>query len=55
MFRLPLFSRLAAHVFFGRGSFPDVMDHWQPELGNSPNGHARLVDYQSHYLPDVHQ
>jgi flavin-dependent dehydrogenase len=24
--RLPLFSRLANHVFFGRGSFPDVMD-----------------------------
>ena len=23
--RLPLFSRLAHHVFFGRGSFPDVM------------------------------
>src|ERR1051325_7437187 len=25
--RLPLFSRLANHVFFGRGSFPDVMNH----------------------------
>jgi flavin-dependent dehydrogenase len=24
--RLPVFSRLANHVFFGRGSFPDVMD-----------------------------
>jgi flavin-dependent dehydrogenase len=24
--RLPLFSRLANHVFFGRGSFPDVLD-----------------------------
>ena len=28
--RLPVFSRLANHVFFGRGSFPDVMD--QPTL-----------------------
>ena len=27
MLRLPLFSRLANHVFFGRGSFPDVMDN----------------------------
>lgn len=25
--RLPVFSRLANHVFFGRGSFPDVIDH----------------------------
>ena len=25
--RLPMFSRLANHVFFGRGSFPDVTDH----------------------------
>src|SRR5689334_17852341 len=24
--RLPVFSRLANHVFFGRGSFPDVME-----------------------------
>ncbi len=30
--RLPLFSRLANHVFFGRGSFPDVVDHLQPRL-----------------------
>jgi len=29
--RLPVFSRLANHVFFGRGSFPDVMDQ-QPHL-----------------------
>jgi len=28
--RLPVFSRLANHVFFGRGSFPDMMD--QPTL-----------------------
>src|SRR6185436_12215518 len=27
LLRLPVFSRLAHHVFFGRGSFPDVMDH----------------------------
>jgi flavin-dependent dehydrogenase len=32
MFRLPLFSRLAAHVFFGRGSFPDVVDNLQPRF-----------------------
>ena len=33
--RLPVFSRLANHVFFGRGSFPDVMDQLQPhEFGN---------------------
>ena len=29
--RLPVFSRLANHVFFGRGSFPDVSDQ-QPHL-----------------------
>jgi len=27
LLRLPVFSRLANHVFFGRGSFPDVMDN----------------------------
>jgi flavin-dependent dehydrogenase len=26
LLRLPVFSRLAHHVFFGRGSFPDVTD-----------------------------
>ena len=30
LLRLPVFSRLANHVFFGRGSFPDVMDNLQP-------------------------
>jgi len=25
--RLPVFTKLAHHVFFGRGSFPDVMEH----------------------------
>jgi flavin-dependent dehydrogenase len=29
LLRLPVFSRLAHHVFFGRGSFPDVMDNLQ--------------------------
>jgi flavin-dependent dehydrogenase len=29
--RLPVFSRLANHVFFGRGSFPDVVSHPYPE------------------------
>ena len=28
--RLPVFSHLAHHVFFGRGSFPDVTDNLQP-------------------------
>jgi flavin-dependent dehydrogenase len=32
LLRLPVFSRLAAHVFFGRGSFPDVMDNLQPRF-----------------------
>ena len=27
LLRLPVFTRLANHVFFGRGSFPDVMDN----------------------------
>jgi flavin-dependent dehydrogenase len=30
LLRLPVFSRLANHVFFGRGSFPDVMTNLQP-------------------------
>ena len=30
--RLPVLSRLANHVFFGRGSFPDVKDNLQPRL-----------------------
>ena len=29
LLRLPVFSRLAHHVFFGRGSFPDVADNSQ--------------------------
>jgi len=33
--RLPLFSRLAHHVFFGRGSFPDVPDSSQQRLNAS--------------------
>jgi flavin-dependent dehydrogenase len=32
LLRLPVFSRLAHHVFFGRGSFPDVMEKLQPEF-----------------------
>ena len=32
LLRLPVFSRLANHVFFGRGSFPDVKDNLQPRL-----------------------
>ncbi|HJT29208.1 MAG TPA: NAD(P)/FAD-dependent oxidoreductase [Pyrinomonadaceae bacterium] len=38
--RLPMFSRLANHVFFGRGSFPDVTDNLQPSMsaaGASPS------------------
>lgn len=30
--RLPVFSRLANHVFFGRGSFPDVADNLETRL-----------------------
>lgn len=30
--RLPLFSRIARHVFFGRGSFPDVEGTAQPQF-----------------------
>jgi flavin-dependent dehydrogenase len=32
--RLPIISRLANHVFFGRGSFPDVLDNPQPEFSD---------------------
>ena len=32
LLRLPVFTRLANHVFFGRGSFPDVMNQPQPGL-----------------------
>ena len=32
LLRLPVFSRLANHVFFGRGSFPDPMDNLQLRL-----------------------
>ncbi len=31
LLRLPAFSRLAHHIFFGRGSFPDVTDDLQPK------------------------
>jgi flavin-dependent dehydrogenase len=34
--RLPVFSRLANHVFFGRGSFPDVADNFQPRFSACP-------------------
>src|SRR5687768_13262002 len=30
LLRIPAFNRLANHVFFGRGSFPDVMPNMQP-------------------------
>ena len=33
LLRVPLFSRLAHHVFFGRGSFPDVTDNVAVRLG----------------------
>lgn len=33
--QLPVFSRLANHVFFGRGSFPDVMDQLQPGVNQT--------------------
>jgi len=34
LLRLPVFSRLATHVFFGRGSFPDVSDKHLQSLTN---------------------
>jgi flavin-dependent dehydrogenase len=37
LLRLPLFSRLAGLVFFGRGSFPDVMDNLQSGLAEVPS------------------
>ncbi len=33
--RLPGFSQLANHVFFGRGSFPDVTDNLQPRFSTT--------------------
>ena len=35
LLRLPVFSRLANHVFFGRGSFPDVATEFQPRLSTT--------------------
>jgi flavin-dependent dehydrogenase len=35
LLRLPGVSRLASHVFFGRGSFPDVMENLQPQLSTA--------------------
>ena len=37
LLRLPGFSRLAHHVFFGRGSFPDVTDNLQHGLAPMPS------------------
>ena len=37
LMRLPGVSRLAAHVFFGRGSFPDVSDNSIQHLGTARN------------------
>jgi len=38
LLRLPVLSRLVAHVFFGRGSFPDVINHPQPGLTTCVDG-----------------
>jgi flavin-dependent dehydrogenase len=40
LLRLPVFSRLAQHVFFGRGSFPDVMNNLQPRFIAHPPANA---------------
>jgi flavin-dependent dehydrogenase len=32
LLRFPVFTRLANHVFFGRGSFPDVVENSEPGL-----------------------
>jgi len=38
LLRLPVFSKLANHVFFGRGSFPDVTDQLQPGINQTITG-----------------
>ena len=38
--RLPIFSRLANHVFFGRGSFPDVMEN---STGRAVSQHLKPI------------
>ena len=32
LLRVPGFTRLANHVFFGRSSFPDVTDQFEPRI-----------------------
>jgi flavin-dependent dehydrogenase len=32
LLRVPVFTRLANHVFFGRSSFPDVTDQFEPRI-----------------------
>lgn len=43
LLRLPAFSRLANHVFFGRGSFPDVMETSSHGLVHLPSADHHVV------------
>lgn len=45
--RLPAFSRLANHVFFGRGSFPDVrpIEHTSPKTHPKPNDPSVVLEH----------
>ena len=37
LLRLPVFYSFARHVFFGRGSFPDVEKHYSPQTLSPPH------------------
>lgn len=39
LLRLPVFSRLANHVFFSRGSFPDLMENLHHDFAYLPSDH----------------
>jgi flavin-dependent dehydrogenase len=41
MLRLPVLSRLANHVFFGRGSFPDVSENFESQYALSEAPHSQ--------------
>ena len=43
LLRMPGLSRLANHVFFGRGSFPDVMETSSPGLAHLPSADHPVV------------
>ena len=41
LLRLPVLSRLANHVFFGRGSFPDVSENFESQYALSEAPHSQ--------------